>query len=112
MSVISNFPSVGPYVGVTIDKQVTFKQGRKNRTFRVLVYGAYNAFGLIGSEKNGIAILDENERAVLADELGIESSGYFGPSKNQIDLFKAILGMSWADFQDLINNSGRNRYTI
>ena len=112
MDVISSFPSVGPYMGVTVDKKITFKAGRKKRNFRVILYGAFNAYGLIGPEKNGIAILDEDNRAVLCDELERESSGYFGPSKTQFHRLVEILKMSWPDFQDLVNNSGRNRYTI
>ncbi len=112
MDVINSFPAIGPYMGVTVDKKIEFKIGRKTRRFRVLVYGAYNAFGLIGSEKNGIAILDENERAVLCDEIARESSGYFGPSKAQYQAAINILKMPWAEFRDLVNNSGRNRYTI
>lgn len=112
MDVISTFPNIGPYMGVTVDKRVTFKVGKKSRSFRVIIYGAFNAFGLIGPEKNGIAILDENERAVLADEIERESSGYFGPSKKQFQRAVDILKMPWPEFRELINNSGRNRYEI
>lgn len=112
MDVINQFPAIGPYMGVTVDKKVSFKAGRKTRNFRVIVYGAFNAYGLIGPEKNGIAILDEDNRAVLADELERESSGYFGPSKKQFSRAVEILGMAWEDFRALVNNSGRNRYEI
>jgi hypothetical protein len=112
MDVISSFPQIGPYMGVTMDKKITFKTGRNTRIFRVIVNGALNAFGLIGPEKNGIAILDENERAVLADELERESSGYFGPSKNQLIRFNQIRSLDWQGFRALVNNSGRNRYEI
>jgi hypothetical protein len=43
---IMSLPSEGPYVGISRDQIV--KKG-KNR-YRLLLYGAYNAFGLIGSE--------------------------------------------------------------
>ena len=109
MDVINTFPRVGPYMGVTRDNVRTFDNGR---SFRVLVFGAYNAMGLIGSEFNGLAVLDEDEKAVLADRIGCESSGYFGPSKDQLQLFDHAMACPWDQFQTLINESGRNRYTI
>ena len=112
MTTILDFPNIGPYMGVTVDKRVTFKDGRKKRNFRVIVYGAFNAYGLIGPEKNGIAILDEDNRAVLADEIERESSGYFGPSRAQFVRAVEILKMDWTDFRALVNGSGRNRYEI
>lgn len=112
MDVISTFPSVGPYTGVTRDKVIKFKNGRKSRAFRVLIYGAYNAYGLIGSEKNGIAVLDEDNRSVLCDEIARESSGYFGPSDRQLESFASITSMPWSEFRELINAHDRARYTI
>ena len=46
--------SAGQYTMVSRDHKVKFG----DRTFRVVLYGAYNAFGLIGPEKNGIAVLE------------------------------------------------------
>jgi hypothetical protein len=109
MDVINTFPALGPYMGVTRDSIRKFKNGQR---FRILVFGAYNAGGLIGSEFNGLAILHENEKAVLADRIGCESSGYFGPSKDQLALFDHAMACPWEDFQALVNESGRNRYTI
>lgn len=112
MDVINSFPAIGPYMGVTMDKKITFKTRAGTRNFRIICYGAYNAFGLIGPEKNGLAILDEDERAVLADELARENSGYFGPSKNQMERFNEIRSMNWRDFRATVNGSKRNRYEI
>jgi len=54
----STAPNVGPYMGVSFD-QVTVKKARRGaeRRFRIIVYGAYNAFGLIGSEENGLSLI-------------------------------------------------------
>lgn len=112
MEVINVFPAIGPYMGVTMDKKITIKNGRKARNFRVIVYAAFNAYGLIGSEKNGIAILDEDNRQVLADEIEKESSGYFGPSQNQLSRFNEIRAFSWPEFREFVNSCGRNRYDI
>ena len=56
---------IGPYTGISYDQTVTItrpangrKQKASERTFRIAIYGAYNAMGLIGSECNGIVILD------------------------------------------------------
>lgn len=113
MEVISTFPALGPYMGVTRDKVINFKINRKSsRSFRVIVYGAYNAMGLIGSEHNGIAILDEDNRTVLCDRITEESSGYFGPSKNQLESFDNFAAMPWGEFKDFINSNSRTRYQI
>lgn len=109
MDVLNSYPSFGPYMGVSRHAVREFDNGEK---FRVLVFGAYNAMGLIGSEFNGLAILDENKMQVLADRIGCESSGYFGPSKNQLALYEHAMTCPWEDFQALVNESGRNRYEI
>lgn len=100
----THLPSVGPYTFVSAD--VT--RGR----YRLVVYGAFNAFGLIGSEKNGIAVLDNEDRCVVADELFIADSGYFGPSKAQAEGLRRLLTCSPTDFCNIINSSGRNRHNI
>ena len=112
MNVISSFPAVGPYVGVTRDRVIKFKAGRKTRSFRLIVFGAYNAFGLIGPEFNGLAVLDEDERAVLCDRIAQESSGYFGPSRAQLDEFDRVTGLDWPSFREFINAHDRTRYAI
>jgi hypothetical protein len=100
---------VGPFVNVSRDQIKTFENGR---SFRFVLYGAYNAGGLIGSEYNGVAVLDEDNKAVLADNFGKEPSGYYGPSKAQTALFDRMLGMDYAEFCDLINSSDRRRYAL
>lgn len=72
--------SIGPYTFVSKEETRSFETPDGVRTFRFLIYGAYNAMGLIGSEKNGIAILDEDKVAVLCDEIAKEISGYNQPS--------------------------------
>lgn len=109
MRSILDFPSIGPYMGVTRDKRITFKNGRN---FRVIVYGAFNAFGLIGPEKNGVAVLDEDSKQVLCDEISLESSGYFGPSNNQLATFEELTESTWTAFKKRINGHKRARYAI
>lgn len=104
MSNVLSLPSVGPYVGVSRDA----KRGR----YRILVYGAYNACGLIGSEHNGICVLDDEDLQVVADRLAQVSSGYYGPAALQIKAFEHLLTCSPQKFADYINRSGRNRFEI
>jgi hypothetical protein len=100
-------------MGVTRDKVIKFKINNKHsRSFRVIVFGAYNAYGLIGPEHNGIAVLDEDNRSVLCDRIAEESSGYFGPSERQLESFDNIAAMTWAEFRELINAHSRTRYKI
>ena len=99
--------SVGPFTGISKDKKRKFKEN--GRTFRLLLYGAYNAYGLIGPECNGIAILDEDNKEVVADELGKIGSGYNGPSQNQISLFNTMMALNWNEFVERINRTGRVR---
>lgn len=106
---IENGKTVGPYVGVTKDEIRDFKEHGK---FRLLIYGAYNAHGLIGSECNGICVLDENKKAVLADELVKASTGYFGPSEQQVKTFEDLMNCPWVKFRACVNKSGRARYQI
>ena len=51
-------PSMPPFMWVERKERV----GR----YAVLSYGAYNALGLIGTEKGGVAIVNEVERGVVA----------------------------------------------
>lgn len=104
--------NLGPYTGVQHQRQVTFDTPHGPRTFRLLTYQAYNAYGLIGSECNGVAVLDEDQVQVLADELGRESTGYFGASRAQVDLLNALAEGGWDAFRQAINTSGRNRYEV
>ena len=112
MDAINSFPAFGPYMGVSREKVVKFRVGRKARSFRVLIYAAYNAMGLIGSEHNGIAVLDEDNRSVLCDRIAEESSGYFGPSKRQLKSFYGLTVLDWNQFQAFINAHHRSRYKI
>ena len=96
---------VGPYMGVQRDEIVK----HHGRTFRLMLYGAYNAFGLIGSECNGIVVLDEDNMCVVLDEEAKISSGYFGASDKQKARFDELVGMSWEHFEAWIDGHRRRR---
>lgn len=103
MSVLGN-PSIGPYMGITHDE----KRGR----YRLLISGAYNAHGLIGSECNGIVVLDDDTMQVVADGIFKQDSGYFGPSQQQTRIFNHLLSCSPEEFAEIVNNNGRCRFRI
>lgn len=87
---IANGKSVGPFAGVLDQYDTKVKPIGSAESFRVIIYAAYNAFGLIGPERNGIAILNEDRSNVFCDEIAKASSGYFGPTPSQIETFKKM----------------------
>lgn len=98
---------VSQFEMVTGDVTIHFVS--KKRTFRILLYGAYNAMGLIGPEMNGIAVLDEDNKCVLTDGIAQEPSGYCGPSRSQVRYFNELVEADWDTFRTTVNNSERNR---
>lgn len=99
-----------PYEFVSQQTKITF--AKPKRTFIILIYGAYNAMGLIGCERNGIAILDEDNKQILCDEICKELTGYNGPSIKQMQEYHNLLNMSWNKFKDFVNTNERSRYQI
>jgi|CXWL01.1.fsa_nt_gi hypothetical protein len=97
-----------PFMGVEYDQLVSFPSGN----FRVITYQAYNAMGLIGSEHNGIAILNEDDRNVVLDQHKIVSTGYFGVNQDVVQEFKRICNLSKSAFISFVNNHPRARYEI
>ena len=65
---IMNLPQALPFVGISLDKTLDFG---KHGQFRVMLYGGYNAKGLIGTEFNGIAITSESSKSVVKSAAGM-----------------------------------------
>ncbi len=106
VSAIGQYPSVGQFEGVS--RQACRKDG--GIIFRILLYAAYNAMGLIGSEYNGIAVCsDAPERSVLLDNHCQQQSGYFGPSQAQLAEFDRICAMSNEEFKEFVQTHYRRR---
>lgn len=105
---ILSLKQVGPYMGVQDEGVKEFPKGK----FRVVLYGAYNANGLIGPEYNGIAVLDEQARCVLLDNEAQISTGYYGASRKQKDRFQEVMAMDWEEFKHWVNNHERARHKI
>jgi hypothetical protein len=100
--------TIGPFERVTGDKIRDVGQEQ----YRILLYGAYNAMGLVGSESNGIAVLSEDRNNVVCDELGCEPEKGSGATANQTEMFNKLLNCSEAEFRSIVNESTRSRYTI
>ena len=92
-------PTLGPYMGILRDE----KRGR----YRLALYCAYNAGGLIGSEYNGIVVLDDTNKCVVADNLGVGL-----PQSDQTSLMSYMLKCSPKEFAKFINDAPRARFTI
>lgn len=82
--------------------------GTSTRTFTVLIAAAYDA-GIIGSEHNGIVVLDEDHQAVLLDQHVRESSGYHGPSRRQQAEYRRVMAMDWKAFAEFCRTNPRFR---
>ena len=89
-------------------RDVVFEGGR---TFVVLVASAYDA-GVVGSEYNGIAILDADNNQVVLDMHVRESSGSGGPTAAQKAEFERILTMDWNGFRTFVKGHPRYRGSV
>jgi hypothetical protein len=70
---------VGHQVGNYMHQGDLFKRRAGKDVFIVGFATAYNALGLIGSERNGIFVLNETKRDVVLDEHLRVDSGWCGP---------------------------------
>ena len=96
---------LGNYVGVTTIAHRTV-EGTKYLT---ALYGAYNAMGLIGSECNGIVVLDDTNRQVVLDEHCKTGSGWCGPTRAQWKEFGRIAALDDDAFVEFCLNHSRYR---
>ena len=104
--------NIMPYMGVQFDQNVEFNTTNGIRNFRVFTYQAYNAYGLIGSEVNGIAICDDDRKQLVCDGIASQSSGYCGASQFQFDEAERICSLQWKQFLGFVNSQVRCRYTL
>lgn len=98
---------VGPYEAVTHDFV-------RDDGYRILLSGAYNAMGLVGTEYNGIAVLDERSKSVVTDCIGRQASGWYygqdgGPGERVTKLFEVLKQASPEDFTAQVNELGSAR---
>ena len=101
-------PKVGPFELVARDAIRSVGPAK----YRLVVYGAYNAYGLVGGESNGIAVLLEDPPSVIVDEILCHAPGHLGPSAAQLNLFETLRTCSDAEFRAYVNECPRLRTQI
>lgn len=87
-------PRIGNYMGV----RDQFDREINGVRFTVFIYGAYNAFGLIGSECNGIGVVNQTAMCVVTDNVHRASSGWFGATLQQTTAFHQVRVLGDVDF--------------
>lgn len=106
-------PSIDPFHLVTAQQLID--HGVHGR-YRIVLYGAYNACGLMDPAGNGVGVLiepkDGARGAVVVDGVGQERSGSMGPSQAQCDLYAVICNEPWPVFQKRCNRSDRARFKL
>jgi len=70
---------------------------------------AYNAFGLIGTECNGIAVIDDQEKRIMLDQVCKVSSGYLCPTATQVKRLKELKELSVEEFTEWMEEQPRLR---
>lgn len=96
---------IGAYMGIR-------RQGTRTvngTTFIVAIYGAYNAMGLVGSEHNGIVVLNDTDKYVVTDKIGCASSGWYGETATQVQMFTFMMALDDVNFLDVLRKSERFR---
>lgn len=74
---------LGQYESSTVQYHRRLTVDGKRHTFAIFNYGAKNAFGLIGTEYNGVAIVNETTKRVVLDGEAPQPSGwYYGTGGN------------------------------
>lgn len=102
--------SIGPFEFIRENKVVNYPNGE---SFRFVIYGAYNAMGLIGPEQNGIAILNEKEMNVICDQIGILPSWYHGNTPSTLlKEFVRLTNLSFSEVTKFVNSHPRARYEL
>jgi hypothetical protein len=80
------------------------------RDYIIGIAGAYNAFGLIGPEHNGLFILDDTKKRVVLDRHAESpQGGYFGPSREQWAELERVMKMEPEHFKTFCANHPRAR---
>jgi len=77
--------------------------------YLVGIAGAYNAFGLIGTERNGLFVLDDTHKRVLLDEHMPKAYGGHGPTQNQWSELGKLMRMPGEAFLAFIATNPRYR---
>ena len=113
IAIANEIPTGHPYEAIAACCTRTIDVDGEDIKIHILLSGAYNAFGLIGTEMNGIVILNDTHKAVVLDRAYEEISGWYGgynsPSNRQVAAFETLAGMSDSDLVAWIRDHERYR---
>lgn len=87
-------PRLGQFVGI----RRQFTRTINKKSFTVAIYAAHDVFGLIGSERNGVVVVNDTDKKVVLDMEAASSSGWYGPTKKQLDVFGSLNAMTKMQF--------------
>jgi hypothetical protein len=93
----------GQYV-VGPGEKAEIKRFENGKSYLVVPYYALNAGGIIGSEYNGVSIIDVDRHGVVTDRLVYNQS----PEK-RLDMVNKIMAMDWSEFANLCTTSKKYR---
>ncbi|MFG6083723.1 hypothetical protein ACEUZ9_005448 [Paracoccus litorisediminis] len=83
--------------------------GDARRMFTVLIAMARKGDEGADFGRNGLAVLDNDNVAVLIDGINSQASGINGPSARQIRILEQIAGLNWAQFTRFLSNTDYSR---
>lgn len=81
----------------------------EGREFVLGIATAYNAFGLIGTEYNGLFVLDDTDKKVVLDRHAEGPAGGFGPTDQQRAAFEELKRAEPHAFLAFIRSNPRTR---
>lgn len=95
----------GPYLHAPEDKVfLEFEGGELPRSFTVILAVANMSSGM-QLDRNGIAVIDNDNWAVIADQIGAQPTGIRGASTEQRQAFAKLSEMNWAEFSHLLRSA-------
>jgi hypothetical protein len=98
---VTDQPSYHPYYNV--ERSVKFTTGGVN--FQIFVANGYNAGGLIGTECNGIVLVDLTKRDVIFDEWKRLGGCSMGSTPAQNRELERIVNMTAQELNDFMDNT-------
>lgn len=90
------------------EKQVGPASPNDRGKYRLFVSNAFNAMGLIGTEHNGIVILDECRKQVVLDRHAEAAPG-MGGCQQQLDELERLIGLPDDEFVEFMRSHPRCR---
>lgn len=94
----------GPYLHSAKDKVIVeFEADDLPRSFTIILAVAHIGRDM-RLDRNGIAVIDNDNWCVVADEIERQGTGIRGASRAQREAFTQIAGLNWAEFTHLLRN--------